>query len=482
MKLKLLILTTLTTAMVVISGCKKRLDIVPFQSLPPEKALATESDITGVLVGAYNGIQSTAAYGGDIQMMADIWANRLYLRFRGTFAGLLQIASVTTTSNPIQVDNGWASSLWSQSYFTINTCNLVLENLSKITSSTTKRNRVEGEALFIRGSLFFELARIYGKTWDDGDNNTNLAVPIVLKSTPFEVSKLTDANYPKRNTVAEVYNQAKADLQKAVTLLPATNAPGYATRWAAMAQLSRIALMQADYATARDMANTVIASTTVGANPQHSLSNPFNNLWFNFINFGGVAPTEYIFYIRITQQDGTNGLNTYYGQTVSSIPGTAGRGDLDVQTAWVNLHEVGDVRRTYFQGGSSGRRLTRKHLDRFGHVPVIRLAEMYLTRAEANYRLGTSVGASPLTDVNIIRNRAGLPSLLALTSVNEIIKERNLELAFEGHYLHDVKRLRLSMPGSSGANGPAWNSPRLVMPIPQREMDVNKNLVQNPGY
>lgn len=475
MKHKLLILSVFTTALISITGCKKRLDIIPLQSLSPEAALKTESDITGVLIGAYDGLQSTSAYGGDIQMMGDLWANRLYLRFRGTFAGLLQIASITTTSNPIQVDNGWAASLWAQSYYTINTCNIVLENLSLITSSAAKKDRVEGEALFIRGSLYFELARLYGKTWGDGDNNTNPAVPLILKSTPFEVSKLTDANYPSRSSVAAVYNQAKADLQRAAAILPSTN-QYYATRWAAMAQLSRIALMQGDYATARDMADQVIASN------RYSLSSNFNNLWFTFINFGGVAPTEYIFYMRVTTQDGTNGLNTYYGQTVSSIPGTAGRGDLDAQAAWFNLHETGDVRKTYFQAGSSGRRLTRKHLDRFGHVPVIRLAEMYLTRAEANYRLSTAVGATPLADVNLIRNRVGLPSLLVITSVNDIIKERNFELAFEGHYLHDIKRLRLSMPGSSGANGPAWNSPRLIMPIPQRERDVNKNLTQNEGY
>jgi hypothetical protein len=480
MKHKLIILTVFTTAVITIAGCKKRLDIVPFQSLPPEQALATESDIAGLLVGAYDGLQSTSAYGGDIQLMSDIWANRLYLRFRGTFAGLLQIASITTTSNPIQVDNGWAASLWRQSFYTINTANLVLENLSKITSSATKKDRVEGEALFIRGSLYFELARLYGKTWGDGDNNTNLAVPLVLNSTPFEVSKLTDANYPARASVAAIYNQAKADLQRAATILPTSNAPGYATRWAAMAQLSRIALMQGDYPTARDMAHTVISSTTVGSNPQYALASPFSNLYFNFINFGGVAPREYIFYMRVTQQDGTNGLNTYYGQTVSSIPGTSGRGDLDVQSAWVNLHESGDKRRSFFI--VTNRRLTQKHLDRFGHVPVIRLSEMYLTRAEANYRLGTTIGATPLEDVNVIRNRVELPSLLAIASVSEIIKERNLELAFEGHYLHDLKRLRLSTAGSNGTNGPAWNSPSLVMPIPQREMDVNKNLVQNPGY
>lgn len=478
MKHKLFKITFAVTLLLTVAGCKKRLDVVPFQSLPPEQALTTESDLKGVLIGAYNGIQSTASYGGDIQLMADLWANRLYQRFRGTFNGLLQIASITTTSNVILIDNGWASTLWSSSYSTINTCNLVLENL-KLANTQATKDRIEGEALFIRGSLYFELARLYGRPWGDGDNNTNLAVPLVLKSTPFEESKLTPENYPPRASVAAIYAQAKADLQRAATLLPASNG-FFASRWAAMAQLSRIALMQEDFTTARDMANAVIAGTTGGANPQHSLSAPFNNLWYNYINFGGVAPREYIFYIRITNQDGTNGLNTYYGQTVGSIPGTAGRGDIDVQTAWLNLHEAGDARRNFFI--VTNRRLTQKHLDRFGHVPVIRLAEMYLTRAEANFRLGTTIGATPEEDVNRIRNRAGLANLAAPPTLADILRERDLELAFEGHFLHDRKRNRQAMPGSTGTNGPAWNSPRLVMPIPQREMDVNKNLVQNPGY
>lgn len=474
MKNNILNISLVAGLLTLFTACEKRLDVVPTQSLVPEKALATESDLVGVLIGAYDGLQSTSSYGGDIQLMADLWANRYYLRFRGTFAGLLQIASVTTTSNVILTDNGWAVSLWGNAFRTINTANLVLENLNLSQGAIRSKASVEGEALFIRGSLYFELARLYGKAWGDGDNNTNLAVPLILTSTPSQVSGLGDANYPKRSSVAEIYNQAKSDLVKAASLLPVSNAH-YATRWAAMMQLSRIALMQGDYVAARDYADQVIASN------RYSLTTPFNSLWFNYINFGGVAPLEYIFYMKMTTQDGTNGLNTYFGQTISAIPGTAGRGDLDVQTAFVNLHEVGDVRRTYFQTGSASRRLTRKHLDRFGHVPVIRLAEAYLTRAEANFRLGTTVGATPVEDINVIRNRAGLADITSVT-LNDILKERQLELAFEGHYLHDLKRNRLNAAGSNLANGPAWNSPRLVMPVPQREMDVNKNLVQNEGY
>jgi starch-binding outer membrane protein, SusD/RagB family len=100
---------------------------------------------------------------------------------------------------------------------------------------------------------------------------------------------------------------------------------------------------------------------------------------------------------------------------------------------------------------------------------------MYLTRAEANFRSGTSVGASPLQDVNTIRNRVGLAPLSVVT-LDDILRERSLELAFEGHSLIESKRLKKSV-GSL-----PWNSPKLIMPIPQREMDVNKNLVQNEGY
>ncbi|MFM7486524.1 MAG: RagB/SusD family nutrient uptake outer membrane protein [Cytophagales bacterium] len=475
---KNIILTSLLvlTLLVVPFGCADRLDIKPFQSQASDVGLKTESDLVGTLIGAYDGLQDTDSYGGDIMLLSDIWANRAYLRFRGTFAGLQQIAGVNTTatSSVITTDNNWARDIWGNAYRTINTANLVLENLSLSQGAVRPTNTVQGEALFIRGSLYFELARLYGRTWQDGDPNQNLAVPLVLTSTPFQENKLTDANYPARATVAAVYAQAKADLTTASTLLPNSNLY-YASKWAAFGQLSRIALMQADYAAARDAANQVIQSGV------YSLATTFNDLWFNFINFGGVAPKEYVFYVRMSQQDGTNGLNTYYGQTISSIPGTAGRGDLDVQSAFVNLHETGDVRRSYFT--VTNRRLTNKHLDRFGHVPVIRLSEMYLTRAEANFRLGTSVGDTPLNDVNRVRARVGLAPL-AVVDLAAILRERSLELVFEGHRLHDIKRTQGQTVGSSATtpNGPAWNSPKLILPIPLREMDVNKKLVQNEGY
>ena len=106
----------------------------------------------------------------------------------------------------------------------------------------------------------------------------------------------------------------------------------------------------------------------------------------------------------------------------------------------------------------------------------MRLAEAYLTRAECNQRLGTAVGATVDSDLTRTRNRAGLMTPIVGASLQQILDERELELAFEGQGLWDAKRLRLTIDGK------AWNDDRLTFPIPLRERNVNPSLEQNPGY
>ena len=440
-----------------IVGCEKRLDILPYQSISADKALENESDVNVTLIGAYDGVQSAPVYGGDIMVLNDLIGNSANINFTGTFAGLKDAYQTIMTA-----DNSFASGTWISAYNTINRCNSVLSALDKVTSSPDRKNSVEGQALFLRASMYFELVRLFAKTIGDGDAASNPGVPLVLTVT----KGVSSADNLPRASVKAVYDQVIADLTKAESLLPATNTI-YATKWAAAAQLSRVHLMLKNYAAAGDAANRVITGSGKKLNPD------FTKLWFTFINNGGANPDEYLFAITVTAQDGTNSLNTYFGRNVG-ITGTNGRSDCKIKAAHIALYETGDVRKTYF-ALSGGNNYTRKHLDRYGNVPVIRLAEMYLTRAEANFRNSTSVGAAPLSDVNAIRNRVGLPSLTTVT-LDDITKERYLELAFEGHNLHEAKRLQKSV----GAN--AWNSPKLILPIPQREMDVNKSLVQNSGY
>ena len=453
------IFATIAVGMIAI-GCEKKLDVQPYQTLSEDKALLTESDVSGTLVGAYDAVSSAAAYGGDMMILNDLIGNKTNIAFRGTFAALNDAYNTLMTAN-----NSFAASTWSAAYNTINVSNNVLENVSKVTSSTARKNSVEGQALFLRASMYFELLKLYAKPVGDGDYATNLGVPLILTATKAPIK---ESDYAARATVKAVYDQVISDLVKAESLMPSTNTK-FATKWAAAAQLSRVYLMLGNYTEAAAAANRVIAGSG------KTLTAEFKNNWFTYINFGGVTPNEYVFYIKVTNQDGANSFNTYYGAPLGAFPGSAGRRDMRIQNTHLNIYEAGDLRRAFFTGTSSASRYTLKHLDRFGDVPVIRLAEMYLTRAEANFRNNTTVGATPLADVNLIRKRAGLADLTAI-SLEAILKERAAELAFEGNNLFESQRLKKSI-GTI-----AWNSPTLILPIPQREMDVNKQLVQNEGY
>ena len=457
---KILILCSVA-ALAVLSGCEKRLEVAPTQTIDQTTALNASKDVEAALIGAYDGLQGNSANGeplaGGFQYTSEILAAvPTELRFGGTFANLQEIYRKEMTTI-----NFTAETLWLRSYVVINRVNNVLANIDKVTEA--KKARVEGEARFIRGTLYFELARLYGKQWGDGNNSANLAVPIILTPT----TAVTDANKVPRSTVEQVYAQAIDDLTKAEAALPVANG-FYAAKSTAAAILSRLYLQQGSFALARDAANRVIASN------RFRLVTPFAAAFNTKLNNGGANPAEYVFAIQVNDQDGFNGMNTFFGTTIGSIPGTAGRGDMRVQPAFIALYEAGDARGTFFIRPSANT-FTQKFLDRFGNVPVVRLPEMLLTRAEANFRLGTVVGATPAADVNAIRTRAGLGNLATVT-LAAILRERRLELAFEGHAIHDIKRNR----GTVGTL--PFNSPKLILPVPQRERDVFPELVQNEGY
>jgi len=119
------------------------------------------------------------------------------------------------------------------------------------------------------------------------------------------------------------------------------------------------------------------------------------------------------------------------------------------------------------------------------NINVLRLAEMHLVRAEANVRLTGSGnpgigGVTPEDDINAIRERVGLDPLTSVT-LSDVLQERRNELMFEGQLLNDLKRLEGTTVGL-GLEVIPWNENRMVFPVPEREMNVNSNLIQNPGY
>lgn len=437
----------------VISSCKKALEISPVDTIEQSKALLTSKDVEVALVGAYSELGSRNLYGGRAFLMADFLANTNAIEWYGTYEELTQ-----TINKQLLKTNTFVNNVWAAGYTAINDANNVLSAISKVDAA--KKNKVEGEAKFIRGAVYFDLVRLYGKAYNDGSPATNLGVPIVLTPT----TAVTDESYVTRATVAAVYAQAIADLTDAEAKLPATNG-FFATKSSAAGILARLYLQMGNYAAAGAAANRVITSGN------YSLTSSYTAAFPTMGSSPGLNTTEDVFSIQVTTLTGFNGYNEFYG---SSTYG--GRGDAVISQSWIDANYVGsDDRVNAFY--DDGDMFTSKYANPYGNVSIIRLAEMYLIRAECNVRLAPAApigGRTPLQDLSIVRGRAGLTTTNA--TLANILNERKLELAFEGFALHDAKRTQTNI-GSI-----AWNANNLVFPIPQIEMDANKNLVQNPGY
>lgn len=437
-----------------LTGCADKLDVKPVDDVDAITAVQTSSDVEALLTGGYDSMTDGDLLGGNLQRDAELLADNGDIEWGGTF-----VAPGEIFEKNMLKDNGQAQTTWLDGYRTINISNTVLANLGVVTAA--KKAKVEGEAKLIRAWMHFELVRVFAKTYQDGSPTTNLGVPVITVPT----SKITDASFVKRNTVEEVYQAVIADLTSAESLLPAKNG-FFATKSTAAALLSRVYLMQGKYADARQAAHRVITSGNF------SLTSTIDVAFNNTNN-----STEDVFATQGTDQDFVNELNTFFASSSNK-----GRGDIIVNDQHLSSYEATDQRGGFFY--EAGDIYTAKWANRIGNISLIRLSEMYLTRAEGNFRAGgTPVGASSLEDINRLRNRAGAKSY---TTVNlaQILKERRLELAFEGHWIHDIKRNKqtISKKDGNGTRTWAFNSPKLVFPIPLREIDANKNLVQNEGY
>ena len=438
------------SVLIVSASCEKELELKPHQDLDESVVLTTEENVRTVLVGAYTILREDAIYGGNVLRNSELFAADGEINWQGTYNAPREIYNhqIISANNDI-------TDQWLNSYECINACNNVISALSVVNEDD--RDIVEGEALFLRSLMYFDLVRFYANTYESGQTNSQLGVPLVLTPT----RGIDNENKIGRNTVEEVYSQIITDLQTAATVLPADNGY-YATSGAANALLARIYLQQGNYAAARDAANTVIGSGTYSLTATYA--EEFNNDDYT---------TEDIFGTKFTPADGINQMTEFWSTTQYG-----GRdGDIEILQDHIDLYDPADARLALFWTGNGGLR-SGKWNNQYGLVNLIRLAEMYLIRAECNQRLSTSVGDTPLNDFNRTYTRAGFAAHLGPITIDDILLERRLELAHEGFKFHDLKRLQLS----SGAF--AYDDPKMIFPIPSREIEANPGLSgqQNATY
>lgn len=306
-------------ALAAFSACTKGLDKSPFASVDEKQALQSSSDVESALIGAYRSSAAAAVYGGDLYVFSELLGDNGNIAWSGTYQGMTQIYN-----KAIPVNNDFVEGSWLATYSTINVANNVLSALDKVSDS--KRNTVEGEAKFIRGSLFFELVRLYAKAWNDGDPATNPGVPLVLQPT----REITPDSYIARNKVAEVYDQVIKDLTEAESLLTDDNG-FFATKSAAAAMLARVYLQKGDYANAASAADRVISAGTYSLTSNYGDAFPYNG---NNLSQVISNTSEDVFAIQVNATQGVNDFNTFFSQL--------GRGDIEINAGYFDDYESND--------------------------------------------------------------------------------------------------------------------------------------------
>lgn len=441
----------LAAVVLLVTACNKKLDINPTQSVPQELVFDNNANILAALNGAYDVASDGYVLGGDLMLYSELLGAGDEITWVGTYNEPREIYNKSILTNNLFVAN-----TWSLSYRVINICNNIIANISKVNDDD--RDRVHGEALFLRGLMYFGLAELYAKPYSAGNLTTNLGLQLV--TSPTVNGQVTSANLVPRSSVQDTYAQILADLTTAKPLLN-DEIGVFASKYAAAAILSRVYLQMGDYAKARDEANEVIENS--GASLTTTYVDAFNN---------ADPSSEDIFVLPVTAQDGTNDMWLFW----STGDYGARDGDVEVNQEHLDLYDPADQRLALFWDVDdiyySG-----KYRYQYRFLSQVRLAEMILTRAECNEILSTVVGASPVDDFNAIRNRAGLGTVGTVT-LDEILFERHLELAHEGQRINDIKRLKQSIEGFD------YDANELVLPIPLREINaVGADILQqNDGY
>jgi starch-binding outer membrane protein, SusD/RagB family len=425
------------------------------QAIDVSIALSTDDRVKKVVIGNYStaGLGSGALFGGDALWMSELLASDGEVSWVGTFPDPRQI-----WGKNILINNSNVLATYSAAYRVIYNSNNILGALGVVNAAD--KARVEGEAKFQRAMAYFELVKYYGEKPYVAGSPANLkGVPLITQAGP-SAPQSPEYQLP-RASVEAVYAQIIKDLTEAEALLPNRNSV-YANKPAAQLLLSRVYLQQEKFAEARDAANRCITTATANS---YALVPVYANAFNNSAN-----TVEDLFTVQVNIQSGVNNCFIYFST------GTYGArdGDIEINLKHMDKYEAGDRRKDLFWLEAGAFRCGKWQQNN-KNVKVMRLAEAYLTRAECNARLGTSIGAAPAADLKLIRDRAALPELTAPT-LTQILKERELELAFEGQAAWDAKRLKQSIDGL------VWNDNRLTFPIPQREMNINPALGQNPGY
>ncbi|WP_286812384.1 MULTISPECIES: RagB/SusD family nutrient uptake outer membrane protein [unclassified Maribacter] len=463
---KIFILTIMTG--LVFSCSDSFLELTPQQSVSDTDALLDLDGYESSITGIYNKLSGAEYYGRYMIMIPDVLADDVKQNS--------QANRIVDYAEHIQrVSDGDALNLWGSAYEGINAANAIINSETILADAVLdEQNHIVGEAYALRGLIYFDLVRMFAQQYNYTADASHLGVPIVLN---FDLD-----NEPARSTVAEVYEQIISDMTTGISLMSDSSRSGNSNTLspnATRALLAKVYLFKEDWNNAEAMASSVIDSG------DYSLIS--NDNYYDLWTTDNSA--ESIFEISMTETDnvGGNGIAGLYLQ--------AGFGDYLPSNDVVDLYPENDARLSTFEvdpllTGEFGpyRMIKYADINGFDNVKVVRLAEMYLIRAEARAEIGTDI-AGAQDDLDMVRQRA-MADEPDNADTGDALKdaifiERRLELAFEGQRLWDLMRNQMDIVRTNCTAQTCtipYGADTVIMPIPQDETDVNPNIEQNPGY
>lgn len=467
------------------AACKKDLLLPPYGGMINEEVVNTQEGLQSATIGTYSYLKD-AYYVRNYHIMAEYPSDNVSLS--------------GTTTDPLfyaynyqhQKNQGNVENFWRKAYQAIYGTNVVIEKVAE--SEDPVRNQLLGENYFLRGMIHFDLVKFFGRPYTD-DQGESLGVMI---KTNTDVNEL-----PARAKVKDVYALVVTDLLKSIRLMGSSKDNNFASKEVAMALLSRVYLYKGDYKNAYDLADQVIktqryALLASAEYPKYFTKAPEENAETIFAIKHVLSDDRLDDAIGSMYWGGDLGYGEMYAS--QSYRTLLNKFPADLRNAFVvPQYEKGTqvlqkrngyakyfINKYSFQGG----------YETLSSPVVLRLAEMYLTRAECAVQLGRPEEA--LQDVNRIRQRAGLTGAALFSAGNMmgyatvldvVLDERRLEFAFESQRKFDVFRNKQTLfrnyPGTHLASGQTtqeikYTDPRVIFFIPEKDMVVNPNLIQNP--
>lgn len=440
-----------------LAGCDSFVDTDPPASqLDGEAVFEDSKTATAALAGVYISMRDNGLLNGSfngITYKAGLYADELD-DYGGAGANYFYTNSLFA-ANDLVLDT------WSQSYSQLYAINAVIEGVRASSSlSDAVKAQLCGEALFLRGLVHFYLMHLYGE------------VPYV-SSTDYRINSSIG-----KMSAAEMTGHVIGDLQESISLLQEDYPVAERVRpnrYAAYALLSRVLLYSQHWAEASDAASAVINS---------SLYEIETDLEKVFLRENPETIWQFM--------PNGDGNNTAEGELFIFLSGPPPQ--VALTPGLVSAFETGDQRKVSWVKAVSDGTDTWHHAFKYKensntgaskeYSIILRLAEVYLIRAEARAMQGDIIGAQQ--DLDMIRARAGLPPTQAATPTelsDALLRERRVELFTEmGHRFFDLKR-KGAIDQVLAPVKPGWDTTDGLWPLPAAELSANPSLYpQNPGY